>query len=120
MDDKDKVRLLISDVGGESGTDFLYTDPEVTTFLELAGQNIFQAAADALRAIAGNEAQVAKRILFNELETDGPAVAESLRKLAESYDKRASSSGVTGGDWDWATWATDPFSQRYLRYGNSA
>jgi hypothetical protein len=81
--DLEVVRLLISDVGGETGTDFIFTDEEVEAFLELTGA-VRLAAAEALRAIAGNEAMVSKRITYLELSTDGPAVAKELRELADS------------------------------------
>lgn len=81
---KDKVRLLISDVGGADNASFLFTDEEILAFLQLAPEeDIRLASAQALRTIAGNEAQVSKRIKFLELETNGPAVAESLIKLAD-------------------------------------
>lgn len=81
-----KVRLLISDVGGPDGKSFLFDDKEIQAFLDLRG-TIHLAAATALRSIAGNEAQVSKRITFLELKTDGPAVAKELRELAKSYEE---------------------------------
>lgn len=85
---KDKVRLLISDVGGADGKSFLFEDEEIETFLALAlDEDIRLAAAIALRAIASNEAQVSKRIKFLELSTDGPAVADSLNKLADKLEE---------------------------------
>src|SRR5688572_3932453 len=65
----DQVRLLISDVGGESGDDFLFSDNEILTFLSMEGENVYKAAAVALRTIAANEAQVMKRIKILELST---------------------------------------------------
>lgn len=86
---KDQVRLLISDVGGNSGKDFLFSDTEIENFLSMRGDSVHLAAATALRAIAGNEAQVSKRITFLELKTDGPAVAKELRELAKSLEESA-------------------------------
>lgn len=89
-EDKDKVRLLISDVGGGDGKSFLYSDEEILIFLSLASEgNIRLAAAQAVRSIAGNEAQVLKRITFLELSTDGPAVAKALITLAEKFEDEA-------------------------------
>jgi hypothetical protein len=108
--DIEKVRLLISDVGGESGSEFLFEDTDIDTFLEMS-PNVFNAAAVALRTIASNEAQVAKRIKFLELETDGPAVAKELRMLADSFDKSADDLS----EWDIANMGADFFARRELR-----
>jgi hypothetical protein len=87
---KDTVRLLISDVGGADGSSFLYTDEELERFIALAPEEDLRlAAAQALRAIAGNEAQVSKRIKFLELSTDGPAVAKALLETADKYEEEA-------------------------------
>jgi hypothetical protein len=83
--DKDRVRLLISDVGGSDGSSFLFSDEEVETFLDIA-PSVRMASALALRTIAGNEAQVSKRIKFLDLSTDGPAVAKSLMDLADRLE----------------------------------
>lgn len=82
---KDQVRLLISDTGGADGESFIFSDQEIEQFLELRKENPHLAAALALLTIAGNEAQVSKRISFLELSTDGPAVARELRELAMQY-----------------------------------
>lgn len=95
--DKDKVRLLISDVGGQdpsSAANFIFDDYEVQTFLVMKGGNVMRAAAMALRSIAGNSIQVMKRITFLELQTDGEAEADILRKLAGELEQQADS-GVT-------------------------
>jgi len=84
---KDKVRLLISDVGGSDGKSFLMQDEEIAVYLSLREEDIRLAAAEAFRTIAGNEAQVAKRIKFLELETNGPAVASELIKLADKLEE---------------------------------
>lgn len=86
--DKDKVRLLISDTGGDAGTDFIFTDDEVETFLDMEA-SLYRAAAAALRTLAANEALVQKRIKFLELSTDGASVAKELRAVADSFDDRA-------------------------------
>ena len=88
MTDKDKVRLLISDVGGDAGTDFIFSDDEINTFIEMR-TNLFAAAATALRTMAANQVMVQRRITFLELKTDGPAEADALRRLADKYDETA-------------------------------
>lgn len=87
--DQGKVRLLISDIGGADGKSFLFEDNEIAAFLAMNDSNIRLAAAEALRAIAGNESQVSKRIKFLELSTDGPAVSKELRALAKSLEEKA-------------------------------
>jgi hypothetical protein len=79
---RDRVRLLISDTGGDDGESFIFSDVEIENFLDLRKENVFLAAALALNTLAGNEAQVSKAIKFMNLSTDGPAVAMELRKLA--------------------------------------
>lgn len=107
------VRLMISDIGGESGTDFIFQDEEIARFLALTGDNISSASAKALRVLASNEALVSKRIKFLELETDGPAVAKALRELASEYDKQA----AMDEEPEVIEWGVDIFSRRYLRRG---
>lgn len=99
--DKDKVRLLISDVGGEDDESFIFTDDEINTFLGMES-NLYRAAAVALRTLAANEALVHKRIQFLELKTDGPAVAKELREQATAMEERAD--------------ATEPMEIAELRY----
>lgn len=88
MDDKEKIRLLISDTGGADGKQFIFSDEEMEVFLELGG-SIKYGAAIALRTIAGNTAQVQARIKYLELTTDGPAVAKALNELADKFEKEA-------------------------------
>lgn len=89
-EDKDTVRLLISDVGGADGKSFLFQDEEIEKFIAIAPEgDIRLAAATALRTIANNEAQVSKRIKFLELSTDGPAVAKALLEAAEKFEEEA-------------------------------
>lgn len=108
--DRDKVRLLISDVGGQGGNTFLFSDTEIETFLSIK-PTVLRAAALALRTIAGNEAMTAKRIKFLDLETDGPAVAKELRALAVEYEQ------VEEDDSDFAiaNYGGNEFSRRELR-----
>lgn len=100
-----KVRLLISDIGGADGKSFLFEDNEIDAFLELGG-SIKYAAATALRSIAGNEAQVSKRIRYLELQTDGPAVTKALTDLADKFQKEAeegdddAAADIAGMSWE--------------------
>lgn len=98
-EDKDKVRLLISDVGGNDGNSFVFSDDEINGFLSME-TDVYSAAAQALRTLAANEALVSKRIQFLELKTDGPAVAKELRELAKELDVKSEDAGEGDDDWD--------------------
>lgn len=78
MTDISTVRLLISDLDDPP----IFSDDEITAFLTLEGDAVKLAAAQALDAIASNEALVSKRIRTLDLQTDGPAVAKELRAHA--------------------------------------
>lgn len=113
------VRVLISDVGGDTGSNFLYQDDEIDAFLGLNAGNVWLAAAAALRAIAANEAQVSKRIQYLGLHTDGAEVARSLNSLADRYERRAKDEDenhATG--FGIAVSPVDPFAARDLRGRN--
>ncbi|MGH3651561.1 hypothetical protein [Glutamicibacter sp.] len=86
-----QVRVLIADMA----TPPLIDDPTLQTYLELQGWEdgarwaVKRAAADALEAIAVSEVLVSKKIRTQDLTSDGPAVAEALRKLAAGYRGQA-------------------------------
>lgn len=105
-----KIRLLISDVGGADGKSFLFKDGEIQSFFEMEGESVRMGAASALRTIAGNEAQVSKRITFLDLKTDGPGVAKSLIELAEKLEDRENDSVLM----DFGQMGVDLFSRRSL------
>lgn len=81
------VRLLVPDI---DETDYIFTDEQYNSLLELSNGSAYRAAANALRAIAGNQALALKTVRTDDLQVDGAKVADSLRKLAEEYDRRAS------------------------------
>lgn len=110
MADRDTVRLLISDVGGQDGSTFLFTDTEIDTFLTLR-PDVRLAAALALRTIAGNEAQTQKAIQFFDLRTNGPATAQALMALADSLEREVDDDG----GFEIAELGVDDFSRRQLR-----
>ncbi|PRB78249.1 hypothetical protein CQ012_02340 [Arthrobacter sp. MYb214] len=94
-----QVRVLIADMG----TPPLINDPTLQTYLELqdwaegARWAVKRAAADALEAIAVSEVLVSKKIRTQDLTSDGPAVAESLRKLAAGLRAQADDDDPTLG-----------------------
>jgi hypothetical protein len=91
-----QLRLLISDsqlrfdpLHPEAPAEYYYSDDFLEKgFLGLTGGNIYFAAADALTAFAANDALVSKKIRKENLQTDGPAVANALRLLAQDYRAR--------------------------------
>lgn len=94
-----QVRVLIADMA----TPPLLDDPTLQTYLELQGWEdgarwaVKRAAADALEAIAVSEVLVSKKIRTQDLTSDGPAVAESLRKLAAGLRTQADDDDPTLG-----------------------
>ncbi len=87
-----QVRLLIADV---DTTDQLLSDAQLEGYLSLNDASVRRAAADALEAIATSETLVSKRIRTQDLSTDGPAVAKSLREQAATL--RALADDTEGG-----------------------
>lgn len=80
------VRLLIPDTATDDGTaggDYVFSDLAIEGFLSISGDNPKRAAAYALNAIASDQALLIKKIRTDDLQTDGPAVADSLRKQAQ-------------------------------------
>ena len=102
--DRGKVRMLITDV---NAVDYCFEDDEIDAYLTLNSSNVYKAAAFALITIAANEALVSKRIKILDLTTDGPAVAEALRKLAKEYLEEAEEDEDT---FDWAEQVFDSFT----------
>lgn len=58
---------------------YMYEDWQLTAFLKLNAGKVKAAAADAIDALATNEAMVSKKIRTEDLQTDGPAVANAMR-----------------------------------------
>lgn len=108
--DRGKVRLLCTDTESSAA---LFTDDEIDAFLTL-DSNVKRAAATVLERIAVSEVLIQKRIKLLDLQTDGPAEAEALRKLAASLRARADIDEADDADglFDWAEMVVDPFSAR--------
>lgn len=87
-----QLRLLIADTvqrkDPENPTakpEFYLSDAFINGFLSLNSGNLKLAAADALVSFAANEALISKKIRTEDLQTDGPAVTNALRLLAQDY-----------------------------------
>lgn len=68
--------------------DYLIPDAQLQAYIAINKDGLFGAAADALLALATNEALVSKKIRTEDLQTDGPAVAGELRRMADLYRQR--------------------------------
>lgn len=73
-----KVRLLAQDTDGD-----FFQDEDLQVFLDNNSASVRLAAADALDTMATNQVLLMKKVSMAGLSTDGPAVAEALRKSAE-------------------------------------
>lgn len=82
-----RVRLLINDVGVPENT--VFNDDEVAAFLDLTGDSILLAAAQALDTIASNEVLIGKVIRTQDLSTDGSKVSAELRARAQALRDQA-------------------------------
>lgn len=78
--DTGKVRLLVGDL---DEADSIFTDDQIAGMIPLF-PNLHIAAAALVDLIASNEALVSKKIKTEDLATDGPAVAASLREQAKA------------------------------------
>ena len=81
-----QVRLIIGDTNADDPD---FDNDQIKGFLTIARDSVLRAAADALDAIATNEALLSKKIRTQDRQSDGPAVADALRKHAEALRKRA-------------------------------
>lgn len=79
------VRLLINDIS----SDPVFDDGDLNGFLTLEAQSVKRAAAQALDVIADDEALTAKVVTSQDVSTNGPAVAASLRARAATLREQA-------------------------------
>lgn len=92
-----RVRKLIPDVRLVDG-EYIFTDEELESFIldeYVAGYDeppvfqLWRAAAMAMIAIANDENLILKKIVTEDLQTDGPAVARQLQQSADRLLNRA-------------------------------
>ena len=84
-----QVRLYITDTD-DNPANRLFTDPQLTVFLNRNDDNVYRASAQALRVIAASEVLVGKVIRTQAgTSTDGAKVSAELRALADSSDAQA-------------------------------
>jgi|SRR3990167_726018 len=85
----------------------LLTDAEIQDFLDLEDDDVKLAAADALDSIASSQALIQKKIKVLDLQTDGPALADALHRLAADYRKQVLDADMQGADFDYAEQIND-------------
>ena len=88
-----QVRLLATDISEPA----IFDDPAIEAFLCLSSGNIKRAAALALLTIASDEVLITKKIRTDDLQIDGPAVAEQLRKQAKDLNDAADADDARAG-----------------------
>ena len=84
----EQVRHLIGDLDPDPDDQAL-TDAQIQVYLDLQDGDVRLAAADALDVIATSETLVGKVIRTQDLQTDGPKVAASLRAHAATLRAQA-------------------------------
>ena len=82
-----RVRLLIND----TDIDPVFSDDEIDVFLDLEGDSVKLAAAQALDTIADDEALTSKVIRSQDLATNGATVAAGLRQRAKELRTQSGS-----------------------------
>ena len=85
----DKVKLVRLLTGDKAANDYIFTDDEMESFLELSNGNVYHAAADALDAIAANAAYTLKVLTILDVTTNGQATAEAIRASAAALRAKA-------------------------------
>lgn len=85
----DKVKLVRLLTGDKAADDYIFTDDEMESFLELSNGNVYYAAADALDAIATNAAYTLKVLTILDVTTNGQATAEAIRASAVALRAKA-------------------------------
>src|SRR5690625_67867 len=96
-----QVRGLIPDmepVFGENKDEYLFTDQEIETYLEIAEGNVLRAGAYAIIAVANSEAMISKVIRTQDLQTNGAAVAREMGNAARTLLAEAEAADEAWGD----------------------
>ncbi|KAA3645331.1 MAG: hypothetical protein DWQ07_12750 [Chloroflexi bacterium] len=107
------VRLLIHDTDDVTAANQIFQDNEIDAFLNLEGDNVKRAAAQALMSIAAKEALILKVMKLLDITTDGAKLANSLREQAKQWREEADvDEAAAGDDFDWAEPVYDVFSAR--------
>jgi hypothetical protein len=97
----------------------LFSDEEIQAFLDQEHGDTWMAAALALDTIADNQDLLLLKIKVTGLETDGPAVANELRRGAQTLRMRSEMATDIDDQFDWAEMLTSPgqYAQRLFSQG---
>lgn len=85
-------RTIVPDdaaVYGVNGDEYMFTDTQIDAFYTIGGGSHLRAAAYANYAIATSEAIISKKIVTEDLETDGAAIATALIKKGDALMAQA-------------------------------
>ena len=81
-----KVRNLIGDTVSATA---ILTDEEITAFLSLRGNDLYQTAATCLYRMAASKALLAKKKKAGDYSEDLSAIAKELRAQAKTFEELA-------------------------------
>jgi hypothetical protein len=105
-----RARLLVPD---RDTAHAIFTDAEYGGFIAIEGDDPRLVAAAALETMAASDAYLFKKNRVEDVQTDGPAVANALMKRAAALREQAQwADDQSGGAFDWAEQVTDVFSAR--------
>lgn len=96
--DIEKMRILIPDSEAIFDGQTLFTDTELSNYVEIGGGSVLRGAAYAMIAIANSEAMISKVIKTQDLSTNGAQVAEAFRKNAQMLLDRADKEDDAAGE----------------------
>ena len=89
-----QVRLIIGDTNEAAP---IFDDASIDAFLAMAEDgDVKLAAATAMETIASNQALMLKKVKVGDISTDGPAVADALRKHAQALRDEVREGGMIG------------------------
>lgn len=83
------LRLLPDPEDPTIDPSYMWADDEIESFLEDEGGSVKRAAAYILIATANNENLILKKLVTEDLQTDGPSVAKAMLSTAQELLKRA-------------------------------
>lgn len=101
------IRFLILD----DPTDPLFADSEINGLLTRRGGSVKLTAADLLDIVARNEVLLTKKIVTQDLSTDGPEVALALREAAKQLREEAAQEAAEGVGADSWAFVVEEFPQ---------
>jgi hypothetical protein len=100
-DEISAMRSLIPDndaIFGAAGNENLFTDTELGNYYSVARGSVLRGSAYACTAIGNSEALISKKIIEQDLATDGPAVAAAFLNNAKLLLARADLDDLVDAD----------------------